>query len=98
MIHLSNWDDSRSIRNQRAWTEHAAFMDGLVDEGFVVIGGPLGSGDRAMHLVEAADEREIEARLGEDPWAKMGMLGLGSIERWRIWLDARNTSEPSETP
>jgi len=46
-----------------------------------------------MHLVEATDEAEIRARLAEDPWATLGILGIGSIERWRLWLDSRASSE-----
>jgi hypothetical protein len=42
----ANWDSSRSRRQQDGWDEHAAFMDGLVDEGFVVLGGPIGDGER----------------------------------------------------
>ena len=93
MVHLANWDESRSIRDQAAWIEHASFMDALVDEGFILLGGPLGNGESAMHLIEANDANEVEARLGEDPWANMGMLGIGLIERWRLWLDGRTTSE-----
>ena len=35
-----SWDDSRPRREQDDWTDHAAFMDGLVADGFIVIGGP----------------------------------------------------------
>ena len=38
------WDVSRALREQDAWDEHAAFMDGLADSGFIVLGGPVGSG------------------------------------------------------
>lgn len=86
MVHGQAWDASRQIREQDAWDEHAAFMDGLVDDGLVLLGGPIGNGDRAMLVVDAADEHEIEARLGGDPWAPMGLLRIGTIEPWRIWL------------
>jgi hypothetical protein len=89
MVHGPHWDDSRGIREQRAWDEHAVFMDGLVDDGFVVLGGPIGDGKQTMLIVEAIDEREIEARLGEDPWAPMDLLRIGSIQPWTIWLDGR---------
>jgi len=89
LIHGPGWDPSRQIRTQDAWDEHAAFMDGLVDDGFIIVGGPLGGGDTTLHVVEAADEREIEARLGEDPWAVAGLLRIGSIEPWALWLDGR---------
>jgi len=89
MIHGPRWDDSRGIREQRAWDEHAAFMDGLVDEGFVILGGPIGDGKQTMHVIEATDELEVRQRLGEDPWAPMELLEIGSIQPWTIWLDGR---------
>jgi len=33
------WDHSVPRRQQAGWAEHAAFMDALVDEGIVVLGG-----------------------------------------------------------
>src|SRR5919201_6907246 len=38
------WDWSRPMRRQVRFDEHAAFMDALVEHGFVVLGGPLGAG------------------------------------------------------
>jgi uncharacterized protein YciI len=64
-------------------------MDRLVDDGFVVVGGPVGDGEETLHLVEAADESEIEARLAEDPWASAGLLVIATIEPWALWLDSR---------
>jgi uncharacterized protein YciI len=93
LVHGPHWDPSREIREQRAWDGHAAFMDGLVDDGFIVLGGPLGDGERTLHVVEATDEREIRARLGEDPWASMGLLQIGAIEPWTIWLDGRPSNQ-----
>ena len=29
----------RDMREQDGWDEHAKFMDGLVDEGFILLGG-----------------------------------------------------------
>lgn len=40
--HGPGWDESRSLREQQMWDEHAAFMDDLTNDGFVVLGGPLG--------------------------------------------------------
>jgi uncharacterized protein YciI len=89
LVHGPGWDASRPIREQRAWEEHGAFMDGLVADGFIVLGGPLGNGDRTLHVVEATDEGEIRRRLAEDPWAQADMLQVGSIEPWALWLDSR---------
>jgi hypothetical protein len=79
------WDPSRERREQDGWDEHAAFMDALVDEGFVVLGGPIGDGRRVMLLVEAEDEKEIRERLAPDPWLP-GVLEIESVEPWSLWL------------
>jgi hypothetical protein len=67
-------------------------MDGLVDDGFLIVGGPLGNGERTLHLMVAAGEDEIRARLAEDPWAAAGLLEVGSIEPWALWLDGRGNA------
>jgi uncharacterized protein YciI len=79
------WDAARGMREQERWDDHAAFMDGLAEEGFVVLGGPLGGGSRFMHVVDAADADEVEARFAADPWRE-GMLRLASVEPWEILL------------
>jgi hypothetical protein len=87
MAHGPNWDESRGIREQDEWDAHARFMDALVDDAFVVLGGPVGDRQRVMLVVEADDEAEIEQHLCEDPWQPMGVLRIGSIEPWSVWLD-----------
>lgn len=80
-----NWDHSRDRREQDAWDEHAAFMDGLVDDGFVLLGGPLGDELRTAHAVEASSEDEIRERLARDPWSGTHLV-VDSIDPWTIRL------------
>lgn len=89
LVHGPGWNHARPIRGQDGWDEHAAFMDGLVDDGFIILGGPVGDGEQTLHAVEAADETEIRARLAEDPWASAELLQVGTIELWALWLDSR---------
>ena len=56
------YDHSKPLEEQSGWPEHAAFMDGLVDDGFIVLGGVLGDEVRTAHAVEAASEDEIRER------------------------------------
>ena len=65
-------------------------MDGLVDAGFILLGGPLEGDRETLHIVEAESEDAIRERLAEDPWALNGMLRPASIERWTIVLDGRS--------
>jgi len=89
LVHGPGWDASRQIREQDGWDAHAAFMDGLVDDGFLILGGPVGPGEQTLHAVEATDEAEVRGRFARDPWARAGLLEIGSLERWALWLDSR---------
>jgi uncharacterized protein len=89
LVHGPGWDSSRPIRQQDGWDAHAAFMDGLVDDGFIIVGGPLGDGNSTLHLVDADDAATVATRFGADPWAAADMLRLGSVEPWALWLDGR---------
>lgn len=83
-----NWDTRLSLRQQEQWDEHAAFMDALADDGFVVLGGPLGNGETFLLTVNAKSEQEIAARLADDPWTPLGLLRTARVERWEILLGA----------
>jgi uncharacterized protein YciI len=97
LVHGPGWDSARPIRSHNSWDKHAAFMDRLVDDGFIVLGGPVGDGRATLHLVEAHDENEARTRLAEDPWAAAGLLQIGTIEPWALWLDSRQTGGPART-
>ena len=94
LVHGAGWHSARPIREQDGWDEHAAFMDGLVDDGFVILGGPVGNGEQTLHVVEAADEQDVKARLARDPWASARLLQIGVIEPWALWLDSRPEQAP----
>jgi uncharacterized protein YciI len=85
--HGPSWDTLRLRREQTGWDEHAAFMDALVEEGVVVLGGPVGEGDgdHALLVMEVNDEAEVRKRLAADPWGE-DMLMTESIEPWSVFL------------
>jgi uncharacterized protein YciI len=85
------WDVSRRRREQAGWDEHAAFMDGLAEEGVVVLGGPVGDvdGEKALLVCRVESEAEIRRRLAADPWADT-VLTVGSVEPWTVWLRGKN--------
>ena len=81
------WDHAKGRREQDGWEEHAAFMDGLVEDGFVVLGRPVGEGEGedTLQVMEAEDEQAVRACLAEDPWRE-DMLVTKSVEPWQVWL------------
>lgn len=88
-----NWDHARGIREQRYWAEHGAFMDGLVDAGTVILGGPVGGYPDpdviALLAVNAADDDELVSAFDADPWIEQQILRLKERWPWTIWLDGR---------
>jgi uncharacterized protein YciI len=82
------WQPSRPLEEQSDWAAHASFMDGLVDAGFILLGGPLADEHRVALVVEAESEDAVRATLAKDPWHETH-LRLRSIDRWTIRLDAR---------
>ena len=84
------WQPGRPLEEQTGWTAHAAFMDGLVAEGFIVLGGPLADEHRVVHVVEAEAVEAVRATLARDPWSGTHLV-VGSIEPWTLRLDSRST-------
>ena len=84
------WDPSRPMEEQSDWLAHAAFMDGLVHAGFLVLGGPLADEERVAHVIEAESEDDIRATLARDPWSE-SHLQIDTIDPWTIRLDGRRS-------
>jgi uncharacterized protein YciI len=89
----ADWDASRPLAEQERWFEHAAFVNALVDDGFVVRGGPLGDGPQVLLIVDAESEDAVHALLAADPWTPMRLLRVARVEPWRVLLgDVRGAS------
>jgi len=85
------WMDG-GIFEQPAVSEHAAFLNSLVGEGFMLFGGPLAGSEngrvRALLIVDAASEAEIHRRLADDPWVPTEQILTTRVEPWKILVGA----------
>ena len=63
-------------------------MDRLVDDAFVMLGGPLADEQRVVLVVEATSEPEVRDVLARDPWATSHLV-VESVDAWTIRLDGR---------
>lgn len=84
------WDRAKPMEEQSGWDAHAAFMDGLVDSGFIVLGGPLDDGERVIHAVEADSPDAVRRTLSRDPWSGSHLV-VDTVEPWTIRLDGRQS-------
>ncbi len=82
------WDPSLPLEEQSGWPDHAAFMDALFEDGFVVLGGLLADEFRVVLAVEADSEDAVRTTLADDPWSDTHLV-LDAVEQWTIRLDAR---------
>ena len=66
-----NANPLKSTREQLFWDEHVAFIDQLVEEDFILMGGPLvdeaGLPRGALLIVSAEDEKKVRERLHTIP-------------------------------
>ena len=85
----SSRDLSKGTREQPFWDEHAKFIDQLVDQGFILMGGPLEDEGGALLILNAEDENEVREKLKNDPWTTHGILKLESVKRWQIFIDQK---------
>jgi hypothetical protein len=80
-----DYDLSKPLEEQLGWQDHAAFMDQLVDDGFILLGGPLSDEVRTAHAVRASSGDEVRATLARDPWSGSHLV-IDSIDDWTIRL------------
>ena len=62
------WDHRQPMEQQVGWRSHAAFMNGLEAEGFVLLGGPLDGTSDVLLVVRAETAEQVRFRLSQDPW------------------------------
>ena len=82
------FDPALPLEQQSGWAEHAAYMNSLLRQGHIVLGGPLPNG-RVAHAMEASSEQELRELWAQDPWHESHLL-LESVEPWEIRLDSRD--------
>ena len=85
------WIDG-GIAAQPDTGDHAAFMNALADEGFVLFAGPLAGTEtgrlRVLLIVDAGGEDEIRCRLADDPWVRTERLRISTVEPWHLIVGA----------
>ena len=83
-----NWDPSCRLEQQSGWTADCVFVDGLVEDGFIILSGPLADEYRIVQAVEAESEDAVRTTFARDPWGETH-LHVDTIEPWTLRLDGR---------
>ena len=80
------WVAGAPAEEQAEWAPHAAYMDRLVRDGVVLLGGPLADEHRVVLVVRAASADEVRAVLAGDPWSGSHLV-VEAVEPWSVRLD-----------
>jgi len=80
------WNDSQPLEGQEDWQLHADYMNALVAEGFMLLGGPLTGTRDVLLIARAESEAEVEARLAADCWSVKDLLIMRQITPWELRL------------
>jgi uncharacterized protein YciI len=87
-----HWDDAKQMEEQADWRAHADFMNGLVADGFVLLGGPLVGTRDVLLIVRAEDEAATAKRFAKDIWVRKGLLRQRQITPWWVRLSSFDAS------
>jgi uncharacterized protein YciI len=86
------WTEGKGAFDQEGVNEHAAFMNGLVDEGLIVAAGPLAGTDsgriRVLLIADASNANEVVELLARDPWEQTKRIQTATIESWTLFAGA----------
>jgi uncharacterized protein YciI len=82
----SGWNESLPLEQQEDWPAHAAFMENLFDEGFVLLVGPLEGTREFLLVVRAETAEEVNARLAEDCWVRDDVSRIIDVRPWQLRL------------
>jgi uncharacterized protein YciI len=80
------FEPSRPLEAQADWAAHAAFMNGLVRDGSVILGGPLEGTADVLLVMRAASAEDARGRLAADPWTVQDLLRVSRISPWTLRL------------
>jgi uncharacterized protein YciI len=74
-------------REQPDWDEHAAFVDGLVERGIFVLGGPLTDNSGSVVVLENVGADEAQRVVAGDPFVHNGVFVVESVDDWTVYVD-----------
>ena len=81
------------VREQPGWDAHATFIDGLIERGTMVMGGPFHDNSGSMMLFEGVGLSEAERLVAADPFIENGVFVLDEIREWDVFVDVLTSPE-----
>ncbi|MBT2134669.1 hypothetical protein KK137_10015 [Croceibacterium sp. LX-88] len=88
------WDHSKQAHEQDGFADHAAYMGGLEQEGFIAMAGLLAQSEEVLFIFLANSEEEVRQRLAQDPWQRSGQAKLTRLEEAHFRIGAPAGAAP----
>jgi uncharacterized protein YciI len=73
--------------DQAGWDEHAEFIDGLIERGIFVMGGPYADNSGSHTLLEGVTADEARELVLQDPFVANGVFVLEDVRAWNVYVD-----------
>lgn len=72
---------------QPGWSEHAEFVDDLIERRIFVMGGPWADYSGSLNLLQNVSEQEARELLVRDPFVATGVFELEDVRAWNVYVD-----------
>jgi len=79
--------ESGPVDEQPGWDEHADFIDGYVERGLMVMGGPFADSSGSVSIWEGRPADEIRAIQEQDPFVANGVFRIVDVRDWIVFVD-----------
>ena len=74
----------------RVRADHLAYLQSLLEEGTVVLAGPVGDGSGAMMVLRAGSEEEARRVVERDPYTAAGVGADHVLRPWHVVVPAQS--------
>jgi uncharacterized protein len=73
----------------RVRPDHLAYLQSLLEEGTVVLAGPVGDGSSALMVLQVGSEQEARRVVQGDPYTSAGVGADYVIRPWNVVIPAQ---------
>jgi uncharacterized protein YciI len=82
------WTDGSPPEAQPGWDKHEIFVDALVDQGTIVMGGPLSDYSGSIVIFEGIARDAARALMDQDPFVRNGVFIVEEVLEWTVYVDS----------
>ena len=85
--------ESGPPEDQPDWEAHADWVDGLIENGTFVMGGPFSDYSGSVNLLEGLTAHGAKELIATDPFVLNRVFVVDSIRDWTVYVDELSPKE-----